>query len=266
MDDEIEERYENLKRLYEELDDEESDICKTCPFERADINKPKLHEPPEVIKEYKIEIMFVGINPSNKRNIDYIKKNFRPWSMFTEPEIKASGKTKEELGMRFFPDLGGYCAYNDAPLFYALRLLNIKRECFFITNLVKCAKTKNNKSNIDLDVVERCKSFLEREIELVKPKLVIFMTGDKRYDKVVDELSNKYKDVHIGRIYHPGYYKRKGILKSHPELRKDYASEIYDKYKAAITKGIEFSTVLDNPETTTENEERGCLKNPTNSV
>ena len=137
---------------------------------------------------------------------------------------------------------------------------------FFITNLVKCAKTKDNKSNIDLDVVERCKSFLEREIELVKPKLVIFMTGDKRYDKVVDELSNKYKDVHIGRIYHPGYYRYKGILKSHPELRKDYASEIYDIYKAAIAKGIEFSTVLDNPETTTENEERGCLKNSTDSA
>ena len=131
MDDEIEERYENLKRLYEELDNEESDICKTCPFERADKNKPKLHEPPKVIKDYKIEIMFVGINPSNKRNIDYIKKNFRPWSMLKEDEIKASGKTREELGMRFFPDLDRrYCAYNDAPLFYALKLLNIKRECF----------------------------------------------------------------------------------------------------------------------------------------
>ena len=251
MDDEIEERYENLKRLYEELDNEETDICKTCPFERADINKPKLnkpklHEPPKVIKDYKIEIMFVGINPSNKRNIDYIKKNFRPWSMLTEPEIKASGKTKEELGMRFFPDLDRYCAYNDAPLFYALRLLNIKRECFFITNLVKCAKTKDNKSNIDLDVVERCKSFLEREIELVKPKLVIFMTGDKRYDKVVDELRNKYKNIHIDRIYHPGYYRYKGILKSHPELRKDYARQIYEIYKAAKAKGTKLKE-LKNP-------------------
>jgi len=99
-------------------------------------------------------------------------------------------------------------------------LLNIKREKFFITNLVKCAKTKDNKSNIDLDVVERCKSFLEREIELVKPKLVIFMTRDKRYDKVLDELSNRYKDVHMGRVYHPGYYRHKGIIKSHPEKKK----------------------------------------------
>ena len=185
--------------------------------------------------------------------------------MLKEDEIKASGKTKEELLMEYFPDLGGYCAYNDAPLFYALKLLNIKRECFFITNLVKCAKTKDNKSNINLGVVERCKSFLEREIELVKPKLVIFMTGDKRYGKVVDELSNKYKDVHIGRIYHPGYYRHKGILKN-PEMRKDYASKIYEIYEAAIAKGIEFSTVLDNPKTTTENEERGCLKNLTDSA
>jgi len=100
----------------------------------------------------------------------------------------------------------------------------------------------------------------------VKPKLVIFMTRDKRYGKVVDELSNKYKDVHIGKIYHPGYYKRKGIIKSHPELRKDYANEIYEIYEAAIKKGIEFSTVLDDPKTTTENEERGCLKNPTYGV
>jgi|GEM_PF-1593457 len=267
MDDEIEERYENLKRLYEELDNEESDICKTCPFGGADINKPKLHEPPKVIKDYKIEIMFVGINPSNKRNIDYIKTQFRPWSMLTEPEIKASGKTEKELGMKLFLDLDRrYCAYNDAPLFYAFKLLDIDRENVFITNLVKCAKIKNNKSNINLGVVERCKSFLEREIELVKPKLVIFMTRDKRYYRVVDELRNKYKNIHIDRVYHPGYYRHKGILKSHPELRKDYAKQIYDIYKAAIEKGIEFSTVLDDPKTTTENEERGCLKNPTDSV
>jgi len=247
MDDEIEERYENLKKLYEELDNEELDICKTCPFERADINKPKLHEPSEVIKDYKIEIMFVGINPSNKRNIDYIKTQFRPWSMLTEPEIKASGKTKEELLIGYFPDLGGYCAYNDAPLFYAFKLLGIDRkEDVFITNLVKCAKTKDNKSNINLGVVERCKSFLEREIELVKPKLVIFMTRDKRYYRVVDELRNKYKNIHMGRIYHPGYYKRKGIIKSHPELRKDYANEIYEIYKAAKAKGIKLKE-LKNP-------------------
>jgi len=43
MDTEIEERYENLKRLYEKLDNEESDECKACPFGKLSINKPKLH-------------------------------------------------------------------------------------------------------------------------------------------------------------------------------------------------------------------------------
>jgi len=251
MDDEIEERYENLKRLYKELDNEESDICKTCPFERADKNKPKLHEPPEVIKDYKIEIMFVGINPSNKRNIDYIKTQFRPWSKLPKDKVEEIEKkynvTEKKLRIGSFPDLDGYYAYNDAPLFYAFKLLGIDRENVFITNLVKCAKTKDNKSNIDLDVVERCKLFLEREIELVKPKLVIFMTGDKRYDKVVDELRNKYKNIHIGRIYHPGYYNHKGILKAHPELRKDYASEIYGIYEAAKKGGVKFSIELKDP-------------------
>jgi len=249
VDTEIEERYENLKRLYEELDNEESDKCKTCPFGGADINKPKLHEPPEVIRDIKnkIEIMFVGINPSNKRNIDYIKTQFRPWSILSEAEIKASGKTEKELGMRLFPDLDGYCAYNDAPLFYAFKLLNIKREKFFITNLVKCAKIENNNSNINLSVVEHCKSILEREIELVKPKLVIFMTQDKRYDKALDELSNKYKDVHMGRVYHPGYYRRKGIIKSHPGKRKEYADEIYKIYEAAKADGMEFGIKLTDP-------------------
>jgi len=247
MDAEIEERYENLKRLYEELDK-----CMDCPFGKLSINKPKLHEPPEVIsRDNKIEIMFVGINPSNKRNINYIKTKFRPWSIFSEAEIKASGKTEKELGMKLFPDLGGYCTYNDAPLFYAFKLLGIDRENVFITNLVKCAK-KDNNSNIDLSVVEHCKSFLEREIELVKPKLVIFMTQNKRYDKALDELSNKYKDnkykdVHMGRVYHPGYYRRKGILKSHPEIRKDYASEIYKIYEEAKKDGIEFNIRLTDP-------------------
>jgi len=246
----IEEGYEKLKRLYEELDNEESDKCKTCPFGKSIINKPKLHEPPEVIKN-EIEIMFVGINPSNKRNIDYIKKNFRPWSILPKDKVEEIKKiynvTEKELGIKDFSDLGGYCAYNDAPLFYAFKLLGIDREKVFITNLVKCAKTKDNNSNIDLDVVERCKSFLEREIESVNPKLVIFMTWNKRYDNVLDELRNKYKeykDLHMDRIHHPGYYRRKGILKSHPEIRKDYASEIDKIYEAAKAKGIEFSIKL----------------------
>jgi len=250
MDAEIGERYENLKKLYEELDNEELDECRDCPFGKSSTNKPKLHEPPEVIRD-KIEIVFVGINPSNKRNIDYIKKNFRPWSILPKDKVEEIEKrynvTEKELGIKDFPDLGGYCAYNDAPLFYAFKLLGIDRKNVFITNLVKCAKTENNNSSIDLDVVERCKSFLEREIELVKPKLVIFMTQNKRYDKALDELSNKYKDIHMGRIYHPGYYRRKGILKSHPEIRKDYASEIYKIYEGAKEDGIEFNIRLTDP-------------------
>jgi len=241
MDTEIEERYENLKKLYEEVD-----RCEACPFGKFSINKPKLHEPPEVIKKYEIEIMFVGINPSNKRNIDYIKTQFRPWSILSEAEIKAIGKTEKELGIGHFPDLGGYCAYNDAPLFYAFKLLGIDKKNVFITNLVKCAKIENNNSNIDLSIVERCKSFLEREIELVNPKLVIFMTRDKRYKKVLDEISNKYKDVHMDRIHHPGYYRYKGILKSHPENREIYAGEIDKIYEAAKAKGIKLKE-LKNP-------------------
>jgi len=196
--------------------------------------------------------MFVGINPSNKRNINYIKKNFRPWSILPKDKVeeeieKKYNVTAKELGIKYFPDFDGYCAYNDAPLFYAFKQLGIDRENVFITNLVKCAKIENNNSNIDLSVVKLCKSFLEREIELVKPKLVIFMTQDKRYDKALDELSNRYKDVHMGRVYHPGYYRRKGIIKSHPEKRKEYAGEIYKIYEAAKEDGIEFSIRLTDP-------------------
>ena len=244
MDTEIEERYESLKKLYEELD-----RCEACPFGKSSINKPKLHESPEVIRDYKIEIMFVGINPSNKRNVDYIKRDFRPWSILPKGKVDDE-ETAKKLGIGYFSEFEGYCAYNDAPIFYAFKLLGINREKVFITNLVKCAKIENNNSNIDLSVVERCKSFLEREIELVKPKLVIFMTRDKRYDTVLDELRNKYKeykDLHMDRIHHPGYYRRKGILRSHPEIRKDYASEIDKIYEAAKVKGIEFSIRLTDP-------------------
>jgi DNA polymerase len=137
------------------------------------------------------KIMFVAINPGF-----IIKKlqtkDVSPFGLWTESE-----KNAKHSGI-FFRKF--------------LKKLNMTKEDFYITNLVKCPTYKNRP--VFLNEIQNCNRYLEQEIQLMKPKLVVAL-GQSAAASFNIPIHNKViikNAVYYISIWHPAYILRNNFL------------------------------------------------------
>lgn len=90
---------------------------------------------------------------------------------------------------------------NDKVFLEVLKKLNIYRDDCYVTNIVKCS-TKHNLN--PKEYIEKCINYLLREINIVKPEIIITLGS------IAKEFLNSYRNENtkIISIYHPSYYLR----------------------------------------------------------
>ena len=77
---------------------------------------------------------------------------------------EAPGKNEDEIGRPFVGKAGQF-------LTQVLKENGIEREEVYITNVVKC-RPPNNRDPLP-DEIEACSPYLEKQIELIKPKIIV---------------------------------------------------------------------------------------------
>lgn len=139
----------------------------------------------------KAEIMFVGEGPG--RNEDQQGKPF----------VGSAGKVLESL----------------------LEIISLKREDVFITNVVKC-RPPRNRDPLPEEVFA-CYPFLERQIALIKPKIIILL-GRHAMDRFLPgqkiSLDHGKPKKKNGQVYFPIYHPAATIYRREllGELQKDF--------------------------------------------
>lgn len=116
-----------------------------------------------------------------------------------------------------------------------LRALGLKREQVFIANVLKCHPPENR--NPHSDEFAQCEAFLQRQVALVKPKLILAVGGVAAHnllklDTPVSKLRgqvHRYGDVPLVVTYHPAY-----LLRKPSEKAKSWADL---KFAASVVKG-----------------------------
>ena len=109
------------------------------------------------------------------------------------------------------------------------------RNNFFFTNVCKCSSPKN--ATLSPSEKEKCRPFLKRQIEIIKPKVILTFSRDakdiisdfiKDHEYYIDE---SMKGIPVFFLYHPSYFryaqekygaKQDFILK---EIRKKICNE-----------------------------------------
>jgi len=86
-----------------------------------------------------------------------------------------------------------------------LNLLNLKLEDIYTTNIVKCCPLNNRKPTIE--EVKNCYPFLYREIQIIKPALIVALGRTAEW--AIKNLKPKIKIPHRF-LYHPAYILRIG--------------------------------------------------------
>ena len=105
-----------------------------------------------------------------------------------------------------------------------LRAIGLAREEVFITNIIKC-RTPNNRDPL-VEEVHACDHYLQRQIELVQPKIILclgriaaqaLLDSDLPLGKMRGQVYsyNKHADIPLLVTYHPAY-----LLRSPKEKRK----------------------------------------------
>jgi len=112
-----------------------------------------------------------------------------------------------------------------------LNLYGVSREKVYITNVVKCRPPNNR--NPETDEIKSCYPFLERQIELIEPKVILCLgafaartilnlpekTPISRIRGKEHKVEVKGKEVIVIPTFHPAYLLRN--RKGEPEFQKD---------------------------------------------
>ncbi len=133
---------------------------------------------------------------------------------------EAPGKNEDETGKPF-------CGRAGKILEELLESIDLKREEVYITNIVKCRPLKNRDPKEE--EIQKCEYFLEKEIEILKPKIICPL-GRYSSKLILKKYLNKsleIGDVH-GKIFKAG--KMLIIPMYHP------AAAIYDYKKIKVLK------------------------------
>ena len=163
--------------------------CKLCR-----LCKTRTNAVPGFGKIVGTEIIIVGEGPGRNEDLE------------GKPFVGAGGKLLDEL----------------------LSSTGLKREEIFVTNIVKCRPPNNRKP--EADEIEVCTSnYLERQIELLKPKLICtlgataleYFTGETRMGEWHGRLTKTKRGVALLPTYHPASIFRKPEYKQ--LLQRDLA-------------------------------------------
>ena len=129
-----------------------------------------------------------------------------------------------------------------------LASIGLTREQVYITNMIKC-RAPNNRDPLPGEI-EACKTYLDRQIEMIGPKVVVTL-GRYSFAKFFPDepigkargTPRRWNGLTIYPMYHPAAALRNGSLRS--TLEKDF-SEL-----PALLKGARVRTA-DSPEEKTE--------------
>lgn len=104
--------------------------------------------------------------------------------------------------------------------------MGLSRSDIYIANIVKCRPTIDLKMGRDRppekDEVEACTHFLEKQIEIIRPKVIItlgnpatkFILGTKTGITKIHGTWGSYNEIAVMPTYHPSYLIRNGGEKS----------------------------------------------------
>jgi uracil-DNA glycosylase family 4 len=95
-----------------------------------------------------------------------------------------------------------------------IEAIELKREDVYIANVIKCRPPQNR--NPEPDEVEQCEPFLFRQIETIKPKVIVALGkfAAQSLLKTTDPITRirgreyKYRDAILMPTYHPAYLLR----------------------------------------------------------
>jgi len=127
---------------------------------------------------------------------------------------EAPGQHEDEQGLPFVGNAG-------LLLTEMLRAIGLNREEVFITNILKCRPPNNRDPHAD--EVERCNDYLQRQMRLVQPKIILALGRIAaqtllKTDEPLSRLRGKahtFNNTPVVVLYHPAY-----LLRSLPEKRK----------------------------------------------
>ena len=127
---------------------------------------------------------------------------------------EAPGQHEDEQGQPFVGNAG-------LLLTEMLRAIGLTREEVFITNILKCRPPNNRDPHAD--EVESCNDYLQRQQQLIKPKIILAVgrIAAQTLLKTDESLARLRGKVHafintpVVVVYHPAY-----LLRSLPEKRK----------------------------------------------
>jgi DNA polymerase len=135
---------------------------------------------------------------------------------------EAPGRWEDQKGEPFVGDAGGY-------LTELLGKIGLDRKQVFISNIVKCRPPENR--NPKAPEMENCAPYLERQLALMKPDLVVLLGrfALERFfpkEKLSEAVGLERKHLIGGReitflpLYHPAFGIRRQDLK--PEIEKKF--------------------------------------------
>ncbi len=104
---------------------------------------------------------------------------------------EAPGANEDKQGIPF-------CGRAGKILDELLESINLKREEVYITNIVKC-RPPNNRNPL-ADEIESCSSFLDRQIEIIKPNLIATL-GNFSSSYILKKLATKKEVPGISKIH-----------------------------------------------------------------
>lgn len=164
----------NFADLVDSIGDMSVSACQNCPLSKLEVNKDFVRP-----SGYpRARIMFVGMNPSNKRCST---------TVFGGPDDKYKDIINEMLAS-----------------------VNLTRDNVYFTNILKCS-TEDNKFDSELAV--QCLGKFADELAIVDPELIIALGGEvaelfgwtKENQGDLWRTNGSYK---IGRTHHPSYLAR----------------------------------------------------------
>ena len=118
-----------------------------------------------------------------------------------------------------------------------IEAINLKRDQVYIANVIKCRPPGNR--NPEPDEIEQCEPFLFRQIEAVRPKVIVALGSFAaktllRSDESISRLRGRIYDFHGAKLiptFHPSF-----LLRS-PDRKRD-AWEDLKKARALLTAPV----------------------------
>ncbi len=118
-----------------------------------------------------------------------------------------------------------------------LEYIGLARSEVYIANIVKCRPPDNR--NPEDKEVQCCKSYLEKQIDIIKPKVIVTLgsTATQRLLGIKENISKlkgtwqEYKGIKVLPTFHPSYLLRKYTEENRMSVKSDF-----DKVKVVLAE------------------------------